>query len=73
MRRITSIDGECVEARGLRYGTVPEGFTQDVQAERLQSGVAYSLSARGWTRKAPNVPFQAGGRFMFQGERWAKL
>lgn len=72
MWRITSLDGECVEARRVIYGTVPEGFIQKAQAKPLQQDVAYGVSASGWTARVPNVPFQARGRFMFQDGRWTK-
>lgn len=72
MWRITSLDGECAEARRLRYGTVPEGFIQEASAKPLQQDVAYGVSASGWTARVPNVPFQARGRVMFQGGRWTK-
>lgn len=72
MWRITSQGGECIEARRLRYGTVPEGFIQEAQATPLQPDIAYYLSVRGWTAQVPNVPFQARGSFKFQGGRWTK-
>lgn len=70
---IESRSDDCVWLRRLAYGETPPGFLALRPPAALQAGVTYDVSANGWTRAVPNIPWVAGGRVVFDHGRWKAI